>query len=131
MFAGANPGQLLFYNDVLSGNSTQQVQALISATAAQVTGVSAAAVMAGFQDGNLNENTRIAWKTACSRSVTGTPSFFVNGLPVDADGFSLAQWTAMLDPLFAPAEEAPPRALTGFLKPLMAGARPQAACAAA
>ena len=97
MFAGANPGQLLFYNDVLSGNSTQQVQALISATAAQVTGVSAAAVMAGFQDGNLNENTRIAWKTACSRSVTGTPSFFVNGLPVDADGFSLAQWTAMLD----------------------------------
>ena len=131
MFAGANPGQLQFYNDALAGNSTEEVQALLAATAARVTGVSAAAVLAGFSDGNMNEDVRIAWKTGCSRSVTGTPSFFVNGLPVDADGFTLAQWTGLLDPLFTGAARRAPRALSGYAaKPLLAGERPQAACSA-
>ena len=35
MFAGANPGQLQFYNDALAGNSTEEVQALLAATAAR------------------------------------------------------------------------------------------------
>ena len=88
-----------------------------------MTGVPAAQVLAGLQDPNLNENTRIAWKYATSRSVTGTPSFFVNDLPLfdQGDGFSLAQWTQLLDPLFAPAadEAQQPcrKQLSGFVAP--------------
>lgn len=115
MYAGN--GQYAFYNDALAGNTTNEVQALYAQTAAAVTGVSAAAVLAGLQDPNINENTRISWKTACSRSVTGTPTFFVNGLPVSPDG-SLAGWTALLDPLFAPAAAAaklPRKQLSGYI----------------
>lgn len=78
---------------------------------------------------DINEDTRISWKTGawagearldgccptscplstlplpspagCSRYTTGTPNYAVNGLPVDAGGFTLAQWEALLDPLFA------------------------------
>ena len=53
-------------------------------------------------DDDLNEDTRVSWKTGCSRSVTGTPSFFVNGVPVQADAsWTLDQWTALLDPLYS------------------------------
>ena len=88
-----------------------------------MTGVPAAQVLAGLQNPDLNENTRISWKFACSRSVTGTPSFFVNDLPLfdQGDGFSLAQWTRLLDPLFTAAddEEQQPcrKQLTGFVAP--------------
>ena len=127
MYLGANPGQLQFYNDVLAGNSTNDVFALLAKRASEVTGVSAAAVLAGLQDGNLNENTRISWKYACSKSVTGTPAFFLNDLPLfdQGDGFSLAQWEALIDPLFAAdAVDAPcTKQLTGFLAPKMAATR--------
>lgn len=78
---------------------------------------------------DLNEDTRISWKygashrrllswalfsrtrtprppppplAGCARYTTGTPNYAVNGLPVDAGGFTLAQWEALLDPLFQP-----------------------------
>ena len=118
MFSG---GQLQFYNDATSGNSSSDVFQLLANTAAAQTGVSAAAVLAGLQDGNLNEATRISWKYACSRYVTGTPSFFLNELPLfdQGDGFTLAQWTALIDPLFTGADDADaPRCekqLSGFV----------------
>ena len=40
------------------------------------------------------------YSAGCSRYTTGTPNYLVNGLPVDAGGFTLAQWEALLDPLF-------------------------------
>ena len=118
MFSG---GQLQFYNDATAGMNASAVFGLLATTAAAQTGVSAAAVLAGLQDGNLNEATRISWKYACSRSVTGTPAFFLNELPLfdQGDGFSLAQWTAPIDPLFAGADGADaPRCekqLSGFV----------------
>ena len=125
MYLGSTPGQYQFYNDVLAGNSTNDVFALLALRASQVTGVSAAAVLAGLQDGNLNEATRISWKYACSKSVTGTPAFFLNDLPLfdQGDGFTLAQWEALIDPLLASAADAPcSKQLTGFLQPHTAAA---------
>ena len=73
-----------------------------------VPSITAAAFQAGYGDSNLDEAARVAWKYACSRSVTGTPSFFVNGLPVAADAtWTLAQWQELLDPLFTEAPASP------------------------
>lgn len=49
----------------------------------------------------MNGPTRVAWKYACSRGVTGTPIYFVNGMPVpQADAsWTLAQWQRLIDPL--------------------------------
>ena len=107
MFVGTNgiPGQQAFWNAPTANMSAQQVSAAYASVAASLdVGVSASAYLAGMADDNLNEDTRVAWKTGCSRSVTGTPSFFVNGIPVQADSsWTLAQWQQLLDPLYAPA----------------------------
>jgi len=55
----------------------------------------------GMNDDNLNEETRVSWKYACSRGVLGTPTFLVNGVILpDADpSWSLQDWQQILDPL--------------------------------
>ncbi len=99
MFSG---GQNNFETSAVQNNTLLETWSLLATTAEAVTGVPAASVLAGFNNDDINENTRISWKFACSRSVTGTPSFFVNGLPVQADEtWTLAEWQQLLDPLFA------------------------------
>jgi hypothetical protein len=85
---------------VVANLSSTQVLQQLAQLANQATGVSIAGFLAGMQDPNINMNTRISWKYGCSRGVTGTPSFLVNELPVEADAtWTLAQWTQLLDPL--------------------------------
>ncbi len=62
-------------------------------------------------------NTRISWKYATTRGVSGTPTFFVNDINIpDADStWTLAQWQALIDPLLAPQAKAAAGArLSGF-----------------
>jgi hypothetical protein len=57
---------------------------------------------------DLNENTRISWKYGCSRYTTGTPNVMVNGLQqqqVDST-WTLADWQALLNPLYTPTSSA-------------------------
>lgn len=110
-----NGAQQNFWNDATQNMTAPQLASALASLAASTSGVSAAAVLAGLTDPNLNENTRISWKYACSRSVTGTPSLFVNNLPVAADSsWTLAQWTALLDPLFAAGGRTKRVQLSGF-----------------
>ncbi|CAN6481067.1 unnamed protein product [Victoria cruziana] len=59
------------------------------------------AVESGFRDRETDIATRISFKYGCSRAVTGTPFFLVNGFampnpgsPIDYNG-----WRSILDPL--------------------------------
>lgn len=53
---------------------------------------------------DLNMNTRVSWKYATTRGVSGTPTFFVNDINVPADStWTLQEWTALIDPLLAPS----------------------------
>ncbi|EDO39409.1 predicted protein [Nematostella vectensis] len=43
---------------------------------------------------------RIGWKHGCLRTVAGTPTFFINGIPVEADSsWTVQQWKDVIDPL--------------------------------
>lgn len=65
--------------------------------------ISAEAFAAGMSDDNLNEDTRVSWKYACSRGVLGTPTFFVNGVQVNGQpSWTLSDWRIILDPLLQP-----------------------------
>ena len=56
--------------------------------------------MTGYGGTAMDAQTRVAWKYACSRGVTGTPVFFVNGVPVAADAeWTVEQWVNVIDPL--------------------------------
>lgn len=103
LFAGNQQQQL--WNDAT--NSTHQALSFLTQLAVSTANVSPQAFAAGMQNADLNMAARISWKYGCSRSVTGTPSLFVNNLPVDADpSWTLQQWEQILDPLFASSKTA-------------------------
>ncbi|KAF8769589.1 hypothetical protein HU200_006181 [Digitaria exilis] len=55
----------------------------------------------GFNDSQSGQSARISFKNGCLRGVTGTPYFFVNGIPINGSGSPLdyMHWISILDPL--------------------------------
>ncbi|GLJ39459.1 hypothetical protein SUGI_0806120 [Cryptomeria japonica] len=61
----------------------------------------------GFQDKSSDMTTRISFKYGCSRAVTGTPYFFVNGIPLNIEEtLDFAKWKSIIDPLLAEQAQA-------------------------
>ncbi|KAF6998969.1 hypothetical protein CFC21_015044 [Triticum aestivum] len=60
-----------------------------------------AAYRAGFNDSRSDQAARISFKFGCARGVTGTPYYFVNGIPLGDLDFPLDydKWVSTLDPL--------------------------------
>lgn len=60
-----------------------------------------AAYRAGFNDSQSDQATRISFKFGCARGVTGTPYYFVNGIPFSDSGSPMDynKWISTLDPL--------------------------------
>ncbi|RCV32772.1 hypothetical protein SEVIR_7G014600v4 [Setaria viridis] len=60
-----------------------------------------AAYKAGFNDSQSDQAARISFKNGCARGVTGTPYFFVNGIPINDSGSPLdyKYWISILDAL--------------------------------
>ncbi|KAJ4964034.1 hypothetical protein NE237_023973 [Protea cynaroides] len=59
------------------------------------------AIKSGFNDINSDLATRVSFKYGCSRGVTGTPHFIVNGFPLPNAGSALDYegWRSIIDPL--------------------------------
>ncbi|KAI9986935.1 hypothetical protein PInf_025907 [Phytophthora infestans] len=57
--------------------------------------------MTGYGGTEADQNTRVTWKYACTRTVTGTPQYKSNGVPFeDADSsWKLEDWLKVIDPL--------------------------------
>ena len=56
-------------------------------------GVDYDVIMAGYQNSIFNSRARYAWKYACSRGVSGTPTFIANDVVVpNASEFSYSSW---------------------------------------
>ncbi|XP_072988338.1 uncharacterized protein [Typha latifolia] len=62
---------------------------------------SLSAFRSGFNDSQTDFAARISFKYGCSRGVTGTPFFFVNGIPLSDSGSPLDynKWRSIIDPL--------------------------------
>lgn len=91
-----------FTNAVTSHLSSDQVMLKMSSLAEESIGVPKHLVYMGLQYGNeFDEDTRVAWKYGCSRTVSGTPFFFVNGVYVNNDpSWTVEDWKKLLNPLF-------------------------------
>ncbi|ETM97977.1 hypothetical protein PPTG_19906 [Phytophthora nicotianae INRA-310] len=57
--------------------------------------------MTGFGGTEADQHTRVTWKYACTRTVTGTPQYTLNGVPFEeADSsWKLEDWLKVIDPL--------------------------------
>jgi len=94
-----------WYNDATKSSTMLEV---VDSLATFVAGADLAPkdkFLAGIASVDINEETRISWKYACSRGVVGTPTFLINGVAVSADAsWSLADWKSVIDPILASSE---------------------------
>jgi len=88
-----------FGNGATSNDSFVQITNMFGKLAEQTAGVNIpqAQFVADLNNGNYDEDSRISWKLSCSRGVSGTPTFFVNGARVAADSsWTAQQWVALI-----------------------------------
>lgn len=50
---------------------------------------------------NSNSNTRAMWKYAASKTVSGTPTAFINGVRVDSEPSTVKGWLKLLNEVYA------------------------------
>jgi thiol-disulfide isomerase/thioredoxin len=87
------------FGSAASNLTEADVVARLSDIAASA-GVSYDVFLAGMKNSDRNMDARISWKYGCSRGVSGTPTFFVNGVPVAAESWwTVAEWKQVIDPL--------------------------------
>lgn len=91
-----------FYNKATFNVSRAEIVSRIVKLATTVVGDSHySALEKGFNDRNTDISTRISFKYGCSRGVSGTPFFFVNGflLPDSGSPMTYKKWRAIIDPV--------------------------------
>jgi protein-disulfide isomerase len=108
--------QSVYWNSILQNSTTTQVLAQLTEQVVSKGFVSQEVFTAGMADDNINEETRVSWKFACSKGVLGTPTFFVNGVNIPAADptWTLSDWQILLDPLLQPQ---PPARKVAPVKP--------------
>lgn len=88
-----------FGNSVTANVTPSQVISKFGSLAEKSVGVPAADFIASIGGTVSDSATRVSWKYGCSRYVSGTPTFMLNGVQVAADpSWTLAQWMQLLDP---------------------------------
>ncbi|KAF1773149.1 Thioredoxin-like fold [Phytophthora cactorum] len=56
--------------------------------------------MTGYGGTDVDDHTRESWKYTCSRGMSGTPMYTLNGVPFEADAdWTFEQWYKVIDPL--------------------------------
>ncbi|KAL5725830.1 hypothetical protein ACHQM5_008927 [Ranunculus cassubicifolius] len=94
-----------FYNAPTHNMSRASVIKRISSLVVKVVGSSLlSSVESGFSDRATDLITRVSFKYSCTRGVSGTPTFFVNGflLPDNDTTIDYNGWRSIIDPLVHP-----------------------------
>jgi len=92
--------QSAFWNGPTSNMSSNDVLALLGKKVVDAGFLDQTAFQRGMADSNIQMETVVAWKYACSKGVLGTPTYFVNGVNVNGSpNWSLDDWRMLLDPL--------------------------------
>ncbi|KAG0450513.1 hypothetical protein HPP92_026881 [Vanilla planifolia] len=96
-----------YYDEATYSNSRAQISEAFSKLAEEAVGNgSLSAIKSGFNNSRTDRAARISFKYGCSRGVMGTPSFFVNGIPLPNYAFApdYKMWRRVIDPLLLDKE---------------------------
>ena len=89
-----------YYNAATVKLSTQDIYTKLAADVKAVYADSDSFLTELTTNGDLNEETRISWKYGCSRAITGTPQFLLNGVSIMADAsWTVSDWQSVIDPI--------------------------------
>jgi len=109
--------QAMWYNSPTMDMTMTQVIDSVAAYTEKSGFASKADFTKGIMNADINEETRISWKYACSRSVVGTPTFMVNGVFIGADdSWSVDDWKTVINSLLPPKTQVNDDCPTGQAK---------------
>ncbi|CAF1460582.1 unnamed protein product [Rotaria sordida] len=98
--------QQMWYNDATKTMTMPQVIDSLATFIDSIGLVTKDKFLAGMANDDINGETRISWKYACSRGVAGTPTFLINGVTTSANSaWSLDDWKSVIDPILASNEK--------------------------
>lgn len=79
---------------------TEKLKVLAQTTFPKLTDEQWAKGMTGYGGTDADQDTRVSWKYTCTRSVSGTPMYTLNGVPLEADSdWDFKDWAKIIDPL--------------------------------
>ncbi|XP_044173789.1 uncharacterized protein LOC122957631 [Acropora millepora] len=90
------------YNSVTMDKNRYDVINIISDLGTKV-GIDKSVIKDGLSNTDYYQDTRISWKYGCSRTVSGTPFFFLNDIFVTeaTPSWSVGDWKKLIDPLLS------------------------------
>ncbi|KAG1712108.1 hypothetical protein DVH05_009347 [Phytophthora capsici] len=96
--------QDIFWNkatkDLSPVQVVQQLKTLAQKTFPSLTDKQWDEQMTGYGGTDVDDHTRESWKYTCSRGMSGTPMYTLNGVPFNADAdWTFEQWFKVIDPL--------------------------------
>jgi len=91
-----------FGNAVTASLSQLEIQRRIASLGTYI-GLPPSAVHKALEDDEMDSQSRISWKFGCSKGVSGTPTFSLNGvfLPAEASMWGFSMWRKFLDNLIS------------------------------
>lgn len=79
---------------------TEKLKTLAQKTFPKLTDEQWAKGMNGYGGTDADQEARVSWKYTCTRSVSGTPMYTLNGVPLEADSdWDFKDWAKIIDPL--------------------------------
>ncbi|KAJ5072913.1 hypothetical protein M0811_09125 [Anaeramoeba ignava] len=93
--------QQMFWDDAVENTTLEGIKSLMGSYLLDEFGLPNSYFWNGMNDVTIDWNSRVSWKYACTRGVSGTPTFMVNGVYVAmGSDSSLNDWINLLNPLF-------------------------------
>jgi len=101
--------QAMWYNSATMDMTINQVTDSLASYVEKNGFATKSAFLKGLMSDDINDETRISWKYACSRAVVGTPTFMINGVAIAADdSWSLDDWKSVINGLLPPTTSTAP-----------------------
>lgn len=101
-FAAIYAGLDELSNDATANMTEPEVIGLLASFAEKCCNISLDAFESQMAIKDYESETRTDWKYSCSRGVSGTPTYFLNDVPIAAEQtWTLEDWKKVIDPLLA------------------------------
>jgi len=90
-----------FWNPETADTTPNEVISAMASLTEKAVGFSSQSFIAGLNNDSYDGATRISWKYGCSRTVSGTPTFILNGIILyyATPEWTLSDWMQVIDPL--------------------------------
>jgi len=106
---GVFENQEKFGNDVTKDMTVDDIISLFGKVANDVN-LNENLITRGLKDTNIDGQVRVSWKYSCTRAVAGTPTFFINGVFVNAlPSWTVDQWSQVIDSILSSSTNKRPR----------------------